>query len=79
MPVVAVLSNAKISVYGGWREHPPPHCHRKGPGSNCTIDLATLEIMRGRASRKDLEEAVAWLAKNAGAVWSLWRELNERE
>ncbi len=79
MPVVAVLSNAEISVYGGWREHPPPHCHLKGPNSNCTIDLATLEIMRGRASRKDLEEAVAWLAVNAGAVWSLWRELNERE
>jgi len=41
--------------------------------------LATLEIMKGRASRKDLEEAVTWLARNAEAVWSLWRELDERE
>ena len=79
MPVVVVLSNAKISVYGGWREHPAPHCHLKDPDTKCTIDLATLEIMKGRASRKDLEEAVIWLSRNAEVVWSLWRDLNERE
>jgi len=77
--VIAILSNAKISVFGGWREHPPPHCHLKGPNTNCTIDLATLEVMKGRYSRGDLKEAVDWLTANSGDAWKEWRALNERE
>lgn len=79
MAVLTTLRNAKISVYGGWREHPPPHCHLKGPDTNCTIDLATHEVMKGHYAKTDLAEALVWLAANAAAALTTWRRLNERE
>ncbi len=81
MTVVAKLNNSKISVFGGQREHPPPHCHLKGPDSECSINLATLEPTKGKYSRKDLKEAIEWLSdgNNHAATVNEWRRLNERE
>ena len=81
MTTVVTLTNSKISVFGGLREHPPPHCHLKGPDSNCSIDLATLEPTKGTYSRKDLAEAKEWLSKaeNYASIVAEWRRLNERE
>jgi hypothetical protein len=78
---VARLSNCSLYVYGGLAEHPPPHCHLRGPNSNCSIGLATLEITKGRCKRADFNEAINWLsdAKNCAQVWGEWRRLNERE
>lgn len=81
MTTVAQLSNSKLCVFGGTREHPPAHCHLKGPNSNCTIDLVTLEATRGTYSRKDLSEAIEWLSKpdNYAVTVNEWRRLNDRE
>lgn len=81
MPSVARLSNSTLYVYGGQAEHPPPHCHLRGPNSNCSIELASLTVMKGECRRSDLEEAVAWLsdASNYARIMSEWRRLNERE
>jgi hypothetical protein len=77
--IKAFLSNCKIYIYPG--DHNPPHFHLRGPDSRALIDLATLEVMAGRASRKDLEEARSWAAKpeNLALLLSEWRRLNERE
>jgi len=43
--------------------------------------MVTLKVIRGAASRKDLDEAIAW-AKTPGNLEILtaeWRRLNERE
>lgn len=81
MPSVVRLSNATLYVYGGQAEHPPPHCHLRGPDSNCSIELAGLTVMRGKCKRSDLNEAVAWLsdAANYALMMGAWRRLNERE
>jgi hypothetical protein len=79
MPTLVELSNSKIKVFGGQREHPPPHVHLKGPNSNCTIDLGTLEMTKGNSLRSDFDEAVEWLTENYTAAWNEWRRLNERE
>lgn len=81
MTTVVRLANARLCVFGGLREHPPPHCHLKGPDSNCTIDLATLEPMKGTYSRKDFADARAWLSNSANhaAIVAEWRRLNERD
>ena len=45
------------------------------------MDLMSLEVIAGKASRKDLAEAKAWAEKpeNLAALVSEWRRLNERE
>lgn len=77
--IKASLSNCKIYIYPG--DHNPPHFHIRGPNSRALINLATLDVMAGRVSRKDLEEARAWAAKpeNLALLLSEWSRLNERE
>jgi len=45
------------------------------------VDMVTLEVIAGKASRKDLAEAREWAEKpeNLAALVSEWRRLNERE
>jgi hypothetical protein len=75
----APLSNCKIYIYPG--DHNPLHFHLKGPNSRALVDLMSLEVIAGKASRKDLAEAKAWAEKpeNLAALVSEWRRLNERE
>jgi hypothetical protein len=77
--VEAPLSNCKIYIYPG--DHNSPHFHLKGPNSKALVDIVTLEVIAGRASRKDLAEAKEWAAKpeNLAVLVSEWRRLNERE
>lgn len=75
----APLSNCKIYVYSG--DHNPPHFHLKGPDSKALLDMVTLEVLAGKASRKDLAEAREWASKpeNRAVLISEWKRLNERE
>jgi hypothetical protein len=43
--------------------------------------MVTLEVIAGRASKKDLTEVKEWAAKpeNLALLVSEWRRLNERE
>jgi hypothetical protein len=79
MPEIVVLSNCKICIYPG--DHNPPHFHLRGPNSRALIDMATLEVLRGKASRKDLDEAHEWasVAANLATLVAEWRRLNERD
>ena len=80
MPSIrAQLSNCKIYIYPGY--HNPPHFHLKGPNSNAQVGLVTLKVIKGTASRKDLDEAIAWVKKsgNLELLTAEWRRLNERE
>jgi hypothetical protein len=80
MPSIkAQLSNCKIYIYPG--DHNPPHFHMKGPNSNAQIDLVTLQVIKGAASKRDLDEAIAWVKKpgNLELLAAEWRRLNERE
>jgi hypothetical protein len=59
MPSLKRLTNATLYMYGGQAEHPPPHCHLRGPDSDCSIELASLTVTIGRCKRSDLNEAIA--------------------
>ena len=76
----ASLDNAELYVFGGQAEHPPPHCHLRGPNSYCSIDLATLQVTKGHWKKTDLRQALDWLsdANNNALVVRKWRRLNER-
>jgi hypothetical protein len=75
----APLSNCKIYIYPG--DHNPPHFHLRGPDSRALLDIVSLEVLAGKASKKDLAEVRAWAAKpeNLALLVSEWRRLNERE
>ena len=77
--VDAPLSNCKIYVYPG--DHHPPHFHLRGPNSRASVDMVSLEVIAGKASKKDLAEVKEWLEKpeNLATLVSEWRRLNERE
>ena len=46
MPAIVRLSNSKICIFPG--DHAPPHFHLKGPGWIASIDIVTLEILKGK-------------------------------
>lgn len=75
----AHLNNCRIYIYPG--DHNPPHFHLKGPNSRASVDIVSLEIIAGKASRSDLVEAREWAEKpeNRALLISEWRRLNERE
>jgi hypothetical protein len=79
MPTIVRLGNSKICIYAD--DHNPPHFNLRGPNSNANINILTLEIMRGGASRTDLAEAREWAnrAGNMQALLDAWSRLNERE
>ncbi len=78
MPEIVRLTNCKICVYAG--DHAPPHFHVFGPNSNASIDIATLELMKGRIHRNDRDEAIAWASDpaNLARLMAEWKRLNER-
>ena len=45
------------------------------------MDIMSLEVIAGKASKKDLAEVKEWAAKpeNLAVLVSEWRRLNERE
>ena len=75
----APLTNCKIYIYPG--DHNPPHFHLRGPNSKALVDIVTLEVLAGKANRKDLAEAREWASNpgNLAFLVSEWRRLNERE
>lgn len=70
-----MLTNAAIRMF--FDDHVPPHFHLVGPDSNAQVSLATLEVVRGHASRRDLEEAREWAKANAALLTVKWSEFNE--
>ena len=75
----APLSICKVYIYQG--DHNPPHFHLKGPDSRASVDIMSLEVIAGKASKRDLAEIKEWAAKpeNLALLVSEWRRLNERE
>ena len=74
-----IFRDGKLALYFYADDHAPPHFHVRSPDSNAQVEIATLEIMRGSASRADLERAIAWSLANRAYLESKWRELNERD
>jgi hypothetical protein len=52
-----------------------------GRGWKLTIDITTLEVLRGRGPKADVAEAIRWatVTENLVILIDAWRRLNERE
>ena len=74
-----IFRDGKVAIYIYADEHPPPHFHLRSPNSNAQIDIATMQMMRGTASRAELAQAVTWAETNRTFLMQKWREFNERD
>lgn len=62
MPTVHRLAGCKVQIFAD--DHVPPHFHLVGAGWRCSVDVATLAIMAGRAPRREFEAAMEWARTN---------------
>ena len=79
MPEIVRLTNCKICVYPG--DHAPPHFHVGGPGWQASVSMITFQVLKGKAPKADLVEAIRWasLPDNIYRLAHEWRRLNERD
>jgi len=74
-----IFRDGKLALYIYADDHTPPHFHIRSPDSNAQVEIETLEMMRGNASRADLEKAIEWSLANREHLRDKWREFNERD
>jgi hypothetical protein len=76
---IVKLSNSKICMFSG--DQTAPQFHLKGSGWTASIEITSLEFLKGSAPRSALIEAVQWalVPENLALLASEWRRLNERE
>jgi hypothetical protein len=74
------LSNCKICIYVRG-DYPSPHFHVRGPDSNGSVVIATLELLAGQVSSDDLREVRDWASEpnNMALLVEVWRRLHERD
>jgi Domain of unknown function (DUF4160) len=81
MPVVKRESEWCIKVYGGPREHPPPHFHVVTSEANVPFLIENFAPVAGyvpRALRKRVKhDALEWARQNQETLRRKWNELHE--
>ncbi|HBF31871.1 DUF4160 domain-containing protein [Rhizobium sp.] len=70
------IGNIIIRVYAN--DHLPPHFHIITPDADALVDIATLEILKGKLPRKAEEAALEWAAKNRNLIAAEWNRTNPR-
>jgi Domain of unknown function (DUF4160) len=75
MPTLAKFGSCVITMYAG--DHPPPHFHiRANDGGEALVEIASLEILRGKLARREVAEAMHWAATHQDFLMQTWKELN---
>lgn len=70
------IGNIIIRVYAN--DHLPPHFHVITPDADALVDIETLEIMRGKLSRRAEKEALQWASDNKALIIAEWNRTNQR-
>lgn len=70
------IGNIIIRVYAN--DHLPPHFHIITPDADALVDIETLEILRGKLSRKAEADALAWAKTNWKLIANEWNRTNPR-
>jgi Domain of unknown function (DUF4160) len=75
MPTLANFGSCSLTMYAG--DHPPPHFHiRANHGGEALVDISSLEILRGKLARREVQEAMDWAANHQDFLMQTWKELN---
>ena len=55
-----------------WNDHAPPHFHATYAGDEVLIDIRTLEIIRGRLSRRAMVLVLEWAQDHRAELLENW-------
>ncbi|MDN5752585.1 MAG: DUF4160 domain-containing protein [Nitrosospira sp.] len=55
-----------------WRDHSPPHFHANYAEDEVVIDIRTLEILRGKMSRRALALVLEWAQEHRTELMEDW-------
>jgi hypothetical protein len=72
MPTVKRFGSASIKIYAD--DHNPPHFHIVGPDFQVIVNIQDLTLTGGKASEKQIAEAMAWAAENTEMLILKWIE-----
>ena len=72
MPSIIRLNNCTIKIY--FDDHNPPHFHVQGPDFSAAVNITTLTVMEGNASKSQLKEAVQWAQENQATLQEAWKK-----
>ncbi|WP_420959403.1 DUF4160 domain-containing protein [Brucella sp. IR073] len=70
------IGNIIIRVYAN--DHLPPHFHILTPDGDALVEIATLEILRGKLPRKVEDTALEWARENKARIAAEWSRTNPR-
>lgn len=76
MPTLVQIGNVKIQLYAD--DHHPPHFHVVTREFAVQVRIDTLEVLRGKISKRDLEIALAWARDHKKEINDEWDRLNGR-
>ena len=71
MPEISRFFGIAIQMFG--TDHATPHFHATYAGQRCSIDLRTLEVIRGTLPRRAMALTLEWAALHRGALMEDWQ------
>ena len=63
-----------ISIYMRFNDHHFPHFHAAYAEHDISIAITTLEVLKGRLPRTQMQKVMAWARSNQSALWKTWME-----
>ncbi|HTJ54963.1 MAG TPA: DUF4160 domain-containing protein [Nitrosospira sp.] len=70
MPIISTFYGIIIQMY--WRDHAPPHFHANYAEDEVVIDIRTLEILKGKMSRRALALVLEWAQEHRAELIEDW-------
>jgi len=70
MPIISTFYGIIISMF--WDDHAPPHFHARYAGQQIVIDIRTLEILKGKMSRRALALILEWAQEHRAELMEDW-------
>ncbi|MGB8517832.1 MAG: DUF4160 domain-containing protein [Gallionella sp.] len=71
MPTISVFYGIFIKMY--WDDHAPPHFHAEYAGSEAVVEIASLEIIRGKLPRGAALLVREWALQHRGELMEDWK------
>jgi hypothetical protein len=77
MPELSRFYGIIIRMFYG--DHPPPHFHAVYQGEEVQVDLNTLEVIKGRMSRRALALVLEWAALHRAELRAAWEQARQNQ
>ncbi len=77
MPTLSAFYGILIRMY--WQEHNPPHFHALYGDAEVTINILTLETLKGSLPRRALALVLEWAAIHREELTEAWKQCSNNQ